>query len=56
MYGIFAGGMFYILYLVLLEWMRSWPVNFMDYLGGSVAAGDLRWPPFFGIKHSTSAV
>ena len=56
MSGIFSGGMFYICYLIVLEWFRSWPVNMMEYLGGVVNVNDLRWPPFFGIKHGTSKI
>merc|ERR1712166_119124 len=50
-----SGGIYYSLYLVLLELFRSWPVNFWEYLGGEVSVADLRWPPFLGVKHSTSS-
>ena len=54
-FGMLSGGIYYGWYLLLLEWMRSWPVNMVEYLGSEVAVADLRWPPFLGIKHGTSS-
>ena len=54
-FGVLSGAVHYSVYLLLLEWMRSWPVNTVEWLGGEVAVADLRWPPFFGIKHGTSS-
>ena len=54
-FGIGSGGIHYTMYLLLLEWMRSFPVNFMEWLGEEVAEADLRWPPFLGIKYGISS-